>query len=331
MRYLKWFGSGLLVWVLIGAVGGFFYPRSHQPVFIPTFSAADAVYLGLNPHEVFTAMLRDLKPKQIRLQANWNEIEATSGIYDFSDLDWYIDRAREVDVVVTLAVGRKLPHWPECHEPTWFAQVPSWETNDRILAMVRAVVTHYRTEPAIVRWQLENEPFFSFGNCQAPNWHRLVLERDMVKKLDPTRPILVTDSGELSSWWEAAGLGDELGVTMYRVTWNPVTGYFTYPLPALWYRAKAALVRPWVQRTIVSELQLEPWASHGLKNQTKVDIEHSLSLSQFRDNISYFRATGLPEAFLWGVEWWYYAKERLDEPDYWNEAQDLFSSSQSVD
>ena len=328
MRYLVVFAS---FWLLVLAVSLMLVRGlpSQSITFVPTYSAAHARYLGLEPLATFRSLLDDFQPTQVRLQADWNIIEPSPGRFDFSELDELVRRAGEHGVGVTLAVGRKLPRWPECHDPAWLTQLAPWEVSVRISAMLRAVVSHYRSQPAITRWQLENEPLFAFGECPPPNWHQLVRERDLLRSLDPSRPILMTDSGELSAWWETSRLADEQGATLYRVTWNSATGYFTYPLPAVYYRLKAALVAGLVRRTVVSELQLEPWAPHGLKDLPANKVRRSLSLERFRANVDYARRTGLPEAFLWGVEWWYYAAGTLGDSSYLGLARELFAPAQA--
>lgn len=295
-----------------------------QPRFVISFSAAQARYLGLDALEVYNAALRDFRPQHLRLQANWNSIEPEAGIYDFVELDQFISAARTHGATVTLAIGRKLPRWPECHDPVWLKDFAPSEAEGRLMTMLRAVVEHYRTNPTVVRWQLENEPLFGFGRCLAPNRGLLVRERALLRELDATRPILITDSGELSPWIESALLADEQGVTMYRVTWNPIIRYFHYPWPPAFYRLKAALVAPFVQQVLVSELQLEPWAPSGLAVLSPQEAARSFGLHQFWQNVAFARATGLPEVFTWGVEWWY--KERVEgRGELWEAAQLLFS------
>lgn len=299
------------------------------PRFEVAFSAPQARYLGLEAAETYRAILRDLKPVHVRLQANWNELEPKSGTYDFRELDKLIEESAAAKATVTLAIGRKLPRWPECHDPAWLSALKPWEVESQLSAMLTQVVGHYRGNTTITRWQLENEPLFSFGDCPAPSLGLLKRERDLVHSLDKSRPILITDSGELSPWLETAMLADEQGSTLYRVTYDPILGYFTYPWPSLFYRLKAALVSPFVKRTVVSELQLEPWAAKGLLNLPADEVQRSFSLDQFYKNVKVARATGFPEVFTWGVEWWYWQAQH-GNPRYWQAAQELFKAQALV-
>ena len=323
MKYLKIFFLVILIVAAVSSLLSLLLPRQTKPQFTIALSAAQSRYLGIEPTRLLDEMLAELKPRHFRLQADWDAIEPILGRYDFNELDNLIKKISQAGATVTLAVGRKLPHWPECHDPSWLKTLKPWEVEASQFAMVTAVINHYRGNPAITRWQVENEPLFAFGICPPPNWHRLQRERDLVKSLD-ARPILITDSGELSPWLETGWLADQVGATLYRVTWNKFTGYFNYFLPPLFYRAKAALLAVLGKPVIISELQLEPWAPTGLTNLTTAEINKSLSPAKFKANVKFFQAIGFNEAIVWGMEWWYYMKLN-NEPVYWDLGRELFS------
>lgn len=295
-----------------------------EPRMAVAFSAAQARYLGLDASELYDAILRDLEPSHIRLQANWNEVEPITGTFNFSELDGFVNLAATRGTTVTLAIGRKLPRWPECHDPTWLHDLTPGEIEDRLMVMLQTVVEHYRGNTTIVRWQLENEPLFGFGRCTTPSRGLLKRELKLLRDLDSNRPVLITDSGELSPWFESAALADEQGVTMYRVTWDPLVGYFRYPWPPAFYRLKAALISPLVRQTIISELQLEPWAPQGLAVLSPSEAARSFDLDKFWQNVAFARATGLAEVFTWGVEWWYAEREQ-GRGGTWEAARVLFN------
>ncbi len=323
---MKWLYIFLTFWLTILIVGLFLInqvPAVTKPNWGVSFTASQAEWLGLPWQEVYTAILDDLKVKNIRLQANWNDIETAPGVYDFSKIDWQIAEAEKRGVEVTLAVGRKLPRWPECHEPSFVASLPVWDRNKAALKMLEDFVNHFKSYNTIKRWQLENEPLFVFGDCPKPNKHLLKMEANLLRSLD-SRPILITDSGELSMWWETAGLADIQGVTMYQITWNPVYGYGSYPVPAWIYRLKAGLISQAVDYTIVSELQMEPWGPVSINQMDLSLASESFNADRFKDNIDFYKKTQLREAYLWGVEWWYKART-LGDDSMWLEAKKLFA------
>ena len=84
-----------------------------------TFSTYFAKKMNIDWKAAYVAILDDLKIRNLRVVAYWAEIEATKGAYDFSDLDWQVEQAGQHGAKIILSVGRRVPRWPECHEPDW--------------------------------------------------------------------------------------------------------------------------------------------------------------------------------------------------------------------
>src|SRR3989344_2509681 len=91
------------------------------------FSTKQAQLLSLDWQTTYSAILDELKPKNLRLVAYWDELESQPGQFDFSKLDWQLVKANEHQANVILTIGRKLPRWPECHLPMWFKDLPALE------------------------------------------------------------------------------------------------------------------------------------------------------------------------------------------------------------
>lgn len=290
-----------------------------------TFSQKYAQELGLDWQEVYTAILNNLKVRHLRLPAYWPLIEVKPGQYFFEDLDRQLALAEQTQTSVILVIGRRLPRWPECHEPAWVKYFPEKVKQERILRLLRVLVERYQGQSAIIAWQVDNEPLFSiFGLCPPPDEKFLRQEINLVRSLDQ-RPIVITDSGELSSWLKAAALSDVLGISMYKVTWNKYLGYFYYPLPPVFYQTKAKLVKELVQKVIVTELQAEPWLSQPIEKTPLSKQFESMNIKRLRSNIDYVRRVGFSEVYLWGVEWWYWLKMQGDD-SLWQEAKRIFDS-----
>lgn len=287
-----------------------------------TYVPSHARYLGLDSRQTYLAILDDLRVPEVRLAAFWNEIEPQEGVWEFRELDWLLEEARKRGVRVMLAIGRKLPRWPECRVPQWAAALGAGDMEQAILAMLRETVLRYRSHPAVASWQVENEPLFSFGNCPAPSLRFYDQEVSLVRRLDPSRPIVATDSGELSGWVSLARRADLLGVSLYQMTWNPIIGYFSYPLPPSYYARKAWIVKTVTGRpTILSELQTEPWLPDKSIHELSYDeLEKSFTLERFRKNIAFARKAGFSLQYLWGVEWWAWAAAN-GHPEFWEEAR----------
>ena len=296
-----------------------------------TFSHTYAKSLGLEWREVFEMMLDELGVRHLRLPIYWNEVSPAQGALDFDVYDYQMVRAEEFNAKVILAIGRKVPRWPECHEPAWTRELSEKEQQEELLRYIEVVVGRYKASSALVAWQVENEPFLPFGECPPLDVGFFDRELALVRKLDPSRPIVITDSGELSIWIRAARRADIFGTTMYRTIYNKSVGQFTYPLPPSFFRAKRALTEIFVghKPMVVIELQAEPWGSAPVEKLSREESERSMSPKKFRDAIAYASRSGFDEFYLWGVEWWYWLKVRGHDPEMWNIARELFRSEQS--
>ena len=285
--------------------------------------------LGLDWKKTYLAILDDLKIDHIRLSAYWNYNEPLPKEYNFADLDWQINEASQRKVKIILAVGQKLPRWPECHYPKWTINLDDSQKGEALLQFINLVVNRYKDQKNITTWQVENEPFLKlFGECPPLDKNLLNREIELVKKLSD-KPIMITDSGELSAWTAAAKTKTNiLGTTLYRVVYNKTFGYFRWPLPASYYYIKSQIIKFFFkkERVIVAELQAESWhkENKNLSQMTLAEYFQSMSLNQFKSNIKFAQKAGFDEIYLWGAEWWYFMKENKNYHGYWNEAKKLW-------
>ncbi|MDD4610573.1 MAG: cellulase family glycosylhydrolase [Patescibacteria group bacterium] len=292
-----------------------------------TFSKKQAQNLGLDWKKTYLEILENLGAKKIRLPAYWDEIESNSGQYSFKDLDWQINEAGRYDANIILAVGGRLPRWPECHFPEWAQGLGQTERETKILSYIAKTVEHYRDKPQITAWQIENEPFLThFGECPKLDKNFLDREISLVKSLD-SRPIIITDSGELSFWIPAAKRADIFGTTMYRDTYSRfLKTYVHYPITPGFFRFKKNLARIFAHPKdwIVIELEAEPWGPIPYQSMTDAEKSRTMDLTKFRDIIKFSSQTGFKEFYLWGAEWWYWEKTVKNNPVMWEEARKLF-------
>lgn len=323
MTFGFWVFGVFIVGIAVACWLGRPVTRATSLKFGVTYSAGHAEWLGLDPQQAYLTILDELQIKRVRLSAYWNIIEPAAGQFDFTELDWQVNEAAKRNVEVLLGVGQKLPRWPECHRPEWVNALPAAEQEQAVLTMVTAVVTRYRDNPAVTVWQLENEPFVTwFGECGPHNPALVSRERELLRSLSP-KPIMITDSGELSNWRKAIGFADLFGTTMYRVTWNPMWGYRDFPLGAWSYRLKARLWGLDPTKLVVAELQAEPWFPG--KHADDVSMEEqsrSMSVPQLQYIVKLANDTGADTVYFWGAEWWLWAREH-GAPEMWNEAQRL--------
>ncbi|MDP8921737.1 MAG: beta-galactosidase, partial [Chloroflexota bacterium] len=312
-----------------------------------TYSPRQAEYLDLPWRETFDAALA-LSPAVVRLGAYWSEIEAAPDAYDFSRLDWLLDRAAARGVPVVLTVGMKAPRWPEYYLPAWLeervtlpegAEVSeSADVREQALDFVTRVVERYRDHPAVRYWQVENEPLAPVG----PHDWRIGVEflrREvaLVRELDPLdRPIVINTYvrthpfADLPPWKEDVAakaraivdLADIMGLDVYVARGFAVAGLDVY-LDWSWWRwerdvlALRQLARDAGKPTWITEAQAEPWEP-GLVVYTRPPPAASLTPSTAAYTATRLQAIGAETILLWGVEHWYMRLARYEDPRWWS-------------
>ena len=159
----------------------------------------------------------------------------------------------------------------------------------------------------------------TFGECPPFNKKLLDLEIAAVRAID-AKPIMITDSGELSYWVPAHKRADIFGSTLYRIIWSPTLGNFTYPLPAAFFRLKRSVAELFdkPKPAVIIELQAEPWQHKMLYETTPDEQLKIMNPDVFRATLEYASRTGFDTFYLWGVEWWYWLKVTHTMPEMWD-------------
>lgn len=292
-----------------------------------TFSPKYAHQLGLDWKQAYLQVLDELEVKYIRIPSYWNE--------NISDTDFMVEEAEKRDVKLILVLGVKQPRWPECHIPDWARGLSTKERQMETLGFITEVVGRFEDNPSIQYWQVENEPLLglygvgSFGvGCNPIDRDFLVTEVELVKKIS-NKEVIISDSGEFGFWVIPMQLSDVFGTTLYRTVYSNLIGYTSYPYLPYMYNLKASLIEAFFEtkakKTIIVELQAEPWSKLNNLKETPIEEQMELfSVNKFKSHIMYAKKTGFSEAYLWGVEWWYWMKE-MGHPEYWEYAKDLFN------
>jgi len=301
----------------------------HELTYGLTFSPLVLKDMNLDWQEAYIKMLDELKVKHLRLVAYWPMIEEKEGTYDFSELDWQIKQASQRNVDIILAVGARLPRWPECHYPQWYTQQDKQTQQKKLLDYIQATINRYDANPAIVAWQIENEPFLiGFGKCPRLNV-RLLDQEIALARQNTKKPIVVTDSGELGIWIPAARRADIFGTSIYRHIYSqPLKHYMTYPLSPNFFRIKTKLTELVSNaKIIVIEMQAEPWGPQPYFTLSEEEKNKTMNMDKLKKMLEYGRQGGFDTFYLWGVEWWYWEKEINGNNEYWEFMKNLFSQS----
>ena len=302
-------------------------PKQDKIIWGVSFSQKQADLLSLSWKETYLAILDDLKVPALKISAYWDLVEPVNGEYDFEDLDFQIQEAEKRNIMTILAFGRKVPRWPECHIPEWAKGLDAKEQEEEVLELVEEITLRYKEYDIIWAWQIENEPFFNFGECPDITEDFLKQEIQLVKDLDERdRTIMISDSGSNRFWFKTAKLGDMVSISLYRKVWfNEFDSYVKYPFPSVFYWRKAQIVKKLFGKEVIcGELQAEPWGAVLISDLPLEEQKETMDLEQFKNNIEFAKGTGLSQFYLWGGEWWYWMKEKHESPEIWEEAKLLF-------
>lgn len=335
-RILFIIAAFLVLWTgaMYGVAQWYIQRHKSQPLVLGASFVPDyATSFGLDPKDTLNAMLGDLKLKQVRLVSYWDDIEKTPGTYDFSGLDWQFAMAAKYGTRVSLSIGLRQPRWPECHEPDWAKAEPKSQWQPQLFKFIEATVDHYKNNPSLQDYELENEFFLSvFGLCTDFDRSRLISEYNLVKSLDTKHHVIVSRSDN----WVGIPIGqptpDEFAISVYKRVWDATIThrYFEYPLPAWFYASLAGSEELLSGKDmIIHELQAEPWTPNGLEiPQISVkEMYKSMDPARLKSRIQYGEATGMRTIDLWGAEWWYYMKVKQNDPGVWNVVKDAVAQA----
>jgi len=214
-----------------------------------------------------------------------------------------------------------------------------------VLEVIEATVERYRGHPAVIAWQVENEPLNRSGPRRwwiGPDLVRA--EIAAARRADPGRPVVLNVFAAFNPWLDVAssrhGLrrllgrdahrpeaealalldpGDVLGLDVYRRIGYARAGRRRYTASRGWAanaarwrdRAAAEGKRAWIV-----EAQAEPWEP----GDGRAEPPASCRPDDLVETIETLRRTGHDTVLLWGVEHWL-ARESAGD-DTWLRALD---------
>lgn len=316
---------------------------TRPPILGTTFSPLQCYYLELDYQETFRRICA-LGFNRIRLCAYWHEIERQPNQFDFAVLDWLLDSCDRYGIDVVLAVGMKVPRWPEFHFPDWLKaqhniqgrQEPI-DTDGAIagltLRFIEKVVAHTRLAAPIKYWQVENEPFtrlditagryLSLGFVQREvSLVRTLARADQKIALTGSIALPRADNSEDDrAFQDCLRLADAVGLNVYtKVPIGPM--FYLEPKPIFWQK-----LQQWQQTLVeqgkedwIAEAQSEPWEHNQLVAMNKLDHPSS-SPRQMTRLVSSLSRIGYSTIFLWGCEYWYWQKKRGRNLWWWSVEQ----------
>lgn len=310
-----------------------------------SFSPRRASALGLDYRSAFRR-LEAMHFRVIRLSAYWDQIDQEG----YDQLDWLMQEAGKNRQPIVLTVGMKGLGWPEFYIPGDSTPVDIKDgqdvaadptLRDATMTFIENTVFRYRDNPALLAWQVENEPF----NRAGP--HRLWIDSDFlgteiatVRQLDEhQRPVIVNafshfnllfdqasarhpfdvrellgfqaDSAERDSL-HALNKGDILGLDVYTAIGYRFLGQnrlsradSDWPdrLDSLHSLATTQGKQAWI-----TEAQAEPWEA----SKDTYTNPRSTSPQAIRSIFNNLADAGYTTVLLWGSEYWLWRADHGD-------------------
>lgn len=278
-----------------------------------SFSLKQCRNFNIKADECLKFLIEEVGFRRFRLMSYWDEHEKEPENYDFTALDDQINQIEAVNGKVTLCIGARQPRWPESHWPAWALKLPKQAKYKALYSYIEVVVNRYKNRGCIINYQLENEALNrSFGRHGDFNRQRLRNEFQLVKRLDPTRNIIMTTS---NTWGIPLRRPrpNLFGFTFYRVQYEK-HGYHFSITPWWWYDIRATLIYLLTRRrSFIHELQAEPWGDRAIWEMDQTQQNKSMSLKQLEINLRLASKTKLLPIDLWGGEWWYWRYKQGDD------------------
>lgn len=282
-----------------------------------SFSVKQCRAFGVDPTKTLQWLLQQ-GWRRFRLMSYWNEHENVQGTYDFASLDAQLEQIGKAGGEVTLCLGARQPRWPENHWPEWAWQAARPERTAALLNYLETVVQRYKNTACIVSYQLENEALLhSFGRRPEVDRARLRAEYALVKRLDPSRPVIMTTS---TSWGIPLRqpVPDTVGFSFYQVLYSSSRHRYTtaFHNPVLDIARAGLIALVWHRPSFIHELQCEPWGPKAIWEMTTAEQDESMSPAHIARNLHLAQQTRLYPIDLWGGEWWYWRQLQGDTSVY---------------
>jgi hypothetical protein len=288
-----------------------------------TFIKINAEHLGLDWRSAYQETVNDLGIKYVRIPVFWDLLEQEPEKFDWADLDWQMQQAAQANAKVMLAIGHRVPRYPECYAPAWTKDLDRAAFKRSLFKMLETIVLRYQNHPALDAWQVENEPLAKilgkiWGSDACRDIAPWVAEEvDFVKQLDQHRhPTIVTYA---FSPWPSSQLrqmlnfkSDVVAITVFNKLFfrSPIfNGYvemFKFgPIAPLRLPYQRSLVQQHRKNFWVAEMQAEPWGPKGPYDfDQPEDAYISMNPERLRETWDYAERSGAERIYLWGVEWW---------------------------
>lgn len=282
-----------------------------------SFSVKQCRGFDIDSQATLKWLIKEADFRRFRLMSYWNEHEKQPEKYDFKQLDWQIETIAKANGTISLCLGAKQPRWPESHWPDWAWQLPKAKRDEALLAYIEKVLQRYKGQRQIASYQLENEALLDrWGERAEVDRQRLIREYDLVKHIDPGKPLIMTTS---TSWGIPIRqpIPDIVGFSYYKIIYRDDAYHQSLFYPWV-HQLRKGLVKILHRRPVfIHELQLEPWGPQAIWKMSPAEQDKSMSTKQIATNIQAARQIQAWPIDLWGGEWWYWRLTKHEDPSIW--------------
>ena len=311
-----------------------------------SFSPFRAAYLGLDYKTAFRR-LEAMHFRVIRLSTYWDQVDRDG----YDQLDWLMNEARRSHQPIALTVGMKALGWPEFFIPASAMPIDGLRQGqdvaadsgfrDTALSFVSDTVRRYRDNPALIAWQVENEPFNRAGPRRL--WIDAEFLRDEIDRVrqldDHHRPLIVNAFSHFNLVFDQAsarqgfdfrqwlgfdadsaerdglsvlGPGDVLGLDVYTAIGYQFLGHDHMSHADGDWPDRLARVRDLAHKqgkqAWITEAQAEPWES----SDVNYGNPKSTSPQAIRGIFENLKEAGFTTVLFWGSEYWLWQADHGD-------------------
>ncbi len=315
-------------------------PQGFRPQYGTSYSFEQASWYGYDGREEFVNLLDEVKFSWVRLPFFWDYMTGDDGEFNknFDDLEFAVNEAQKRNVKVIVALGLKVPYYPEYHLPAAIGGQIKFGTKiglghpvaDDVIAINKRVVERLSKYENISYWQIENEPYLANVNNWKIGQDLISAEISAVRDADPEhRPIILNHVGPAIFDREWTGLlnlmekGDAFSANAYfktqgvhlfafsllgrefRVPWPK---FLVWPVQS-WYgfspnfNALDKKVKESGKSFWVLEMQSEPYIRD--LNDAKSENNYFKAQDVARA-AEYLKSNRVENVGFWGANYWIY-------------------------
>ena len=338
---------------------GFINPipeRKVDPNFKPqygfSYSFEQAGWYGLDPRTDYLRLLDEFEFSWVRLPFFWDQTllrsnQASEGQVDdlnLDDLKFAIEEAKKRNVGVIVAIGAKVPYFPEYHWPKEIASKVKFGERitinhpeaEEILEIDHKVVSELSQYDNIIYWQVENEPLIGNINKWKIDPSLVSAEVEFVRNSDPQkRPVILNHAATGfydKSWRSLLSIlkpGDVFAVNAFFKTKGKdliTAKIFGREIHILWPNHLVWPVHSWLwlspnyqsiknqveERGLkfwILEMQAEPYIK---KLEEADDSLLSFIPQDIKAADNFLRSYQVESVGLWGVHFWQFREKQGD-------------------